>query len=237
MQEIASTLVGDQPQMWENGTALVEQFVPLVGSPSVTFRANKGMAYDAYQITRDNDFMGCWSPLPEQIWDSENIRTVGDGFAQRLGELGFWNWAGADLGVGPNGERYGFEINGRTVGSRHSIAIGERLLGSWESWREQGVAMKAIDHFVLRETATFQELHHSLNKAGCLATPDNPFGAVITIPPVGDIAGIQVHGEGYEKTESLYRKIVTAVGHPIANREDHPLLNNPLMAEASAQND
>ena len=229
--EIATKLIGDQPKMWEKGTALVEQFVPLVGSPSVAVRAGVGVQYDTYQITNGNDYMGCWSPVPPEVWDPKDLHQVGEGFARRLGELGFWNWAGADLGVGPNGERYGFEINGRTVGTRHSIAIGERLLGPWETWREQGVALKAVDHFVLKGEPSFAQLHETLAKAGLLATPDNPFGAVITIAPVGNIAGIQVHGKGYKKTEQLYQKVVDAVGHPTANQEDHPLLDSPLMTE------
>lgn len=231
LQEIAAKLAGDQAAHWEQGSALVEQFVPLVGSPSVAIRAGRGMKYDAFQITHDTAYVGAWSPLPPQIWDPENVHSIGDRVARQLGQLGFWGWAGADLGVGPNGERYGFEINGRTIGSRHMIELGERLSGlPWSSWRNEGFTIRSIDHFVLRSPATFHQLKAELGKVCHLATLDNPYGAVISIPPTGDVAGIQVHGHGYDEAERLYRQIVSAIGHPTANQEDHPLLTNPLMS-------
>lgn len=227
--EIVPQLQGDQPHLWEEGTALVEQFVHLVGSPSVALRAGHGAQYSTYQITHNQDYRGFWSPLPPEIWDPEGIQAVGDGISERLARIGFWNWAGVDLGVGPQGERYGFEINGRTVGTRHGIAVGELLLGPWKQWRQDGTVVKSVDHFELKAAATFPELHERLRRLGHLASPDNPYGAVITIPPKGNVAGIQVHGKGYRQTEERYQEIVAAVGKPSAHSEDHPLLKNPLM--------
>jgi hypothetical protein len=233
-KEIVANLIGDQRRLWETGSALVERFVPLVGSPAVTVRAGEGIAYDGYQLTDRTKYVGCWLPLPPQIWDPEDMQSFGDGLARRLGGVGFWGWAGADLGIGPNGERYGFEINGRTVGSRHSVEVGEHFLGPWQTWRDEGITIKAVDRFVLSKVANFPELHATLNKLGCLATRDNPFGVVITIPPAGRIAGVQVQGQGYRQTEALYQQVVAAVGDPRANREDHPLLQSPLMQGAVA---
>jgi hypothetical protein len=75
-----------------------------------------------------------------------------------------------------------------------------------------------------------------LSKEGLLATPEDPFGAVITIPPIKDIAGIQVQGRGYKETEALHRRVLEVVGHPSKNAEDHPLLGpdmRPLGSNAA----
>lgn len=230
LDEIAAKLEGDQPDQWRNGQALVEEYLSLAGSPSVSFRAGRGMAYASFQVTHDNEFTGHWSPLPSQIWDPEDIRTSGDKFSKKLGELGFWGWAGVDLGIGPNRQRWGFEFNGRTVGSRHAVDIGERLFGQpWGTWSEAGIVVKGIDHFVLSHEADFQTLHSKLGSMGCLATRDNPVGVIITIPPAGRIAGIQVNGIGYRQVEVLYQKVLAEVGDNRDNNEDHPLLDNPLM--------
>ncbi len=226
IEEIQTILAGSHYDLWENGSALVEEVLDLESSPGVAFTAESGIAYDFAQVTKGRNYNGCWSPIPpEVVANPEQLTRIGDHMAHRLGELGFKGYADTDLGILRDGGIVGFEINGRSNGVRHAVSVGETVWKTpWREWRARGLATKAIDNFALRQAATFGELHQAMQDSGLpLASPDNPTGVVINIPPAGNLAGIQVLAEGYKEAESIYQATVDAIGHPVDNKEDFPL--------------
>lgn len=228
IEEIQEILAGNHYDLWENGSALVEEVLDLESSPGVAFTAESGIAYDFAQVTSDHNYNGCWSPIPpEVVAHPEQLTHIGNHLARRLGALGFQGRADTDLGILHDGSIVGFEINGRSNAVRHAISVGETLWRTpWHEWRARGLATKAIDNFVLRQKATFGELHQAMQDGGLpMANPNNPTGVVINIPPAGNLAGIQVLAEGYKEAESIYQATIDVIGHPGHNKEDFPLFN------------
>lgn len=226
MDEIKEKLAGGHWNLWQDGSALVEQVLDLKASPGVAFHTETGTAYDFDQITQGRNYIGCWSPTPpEVVSDPNKLVVVGDQLAARLGALGFKGDADTDLGVTFDDDMFGFEINGRKDGVRHAVKVGEAIWGvPWRQWREQGLVTKAVDHFVLRHDANFRQLREAMQREGLpMATPDDPFGAVISIPPAGNVAGVQVLAKGYRQAEDMYQGVVAAIGGPHHNTEDYPL--------------
>lgn len=226
VDEIKEKLAGGHWDLWQNGSALVEEVLNLKASPGVAFHTETGTAYDFDQITQGKGYIGCWSPVPPEVVSNPNqLVLIGNHLATRLGSLGFKGYADTDLGVTFDGKTFGFEVNGRSDGVRHAIKVGEAVWGvPWADWRKEGLVTKAVDHFVLRHDANFRQLRETMRREGVqMATPDDPFGAVISIPPAGNVAGVQVLAKGYRQAEDMYQGVLSAVGDPHHNYEDFPL--------------
>ena len=227
LDEITTTLLSKGNQDWSS-PALVEEYLDLTFSPAVSF-GPEGFSYHNLQITQRNDYRGSWSPVPPELCDLEQLEHIGDHFARELQKIGYHYTANTDLGLTRDGRIVGFEINARMTGTRHAIAIGELLLGPWATWQSNQVAIKSLDHFVLREPLSFEQAHGILDQANLLATPENPFGVVITVPPQGHKLGVQFHGHGeglgaYQMAQSQYEQTLDLLGDRQANWEDHPLI-------------
>lgn len=230
---IIAKLTSANPEVWRHEAALVEDYDPPHHSPAITMYVGgqkPGMAYHSLQISRKGDFVGMVSPTPEHILETEHARHIADELCSRLGGLGYRGYAGIDLGVWPDVQRMvGYEINGRRTGSMHPIAVGEGLLGPWESWQQEGHTVKAIDRLYLKHEASFSQLHHVLDTAGLLATAEDPYGAVITIPPATNvngsrrsIAGISVLANGHHRARQLAWQVLELVGDNDKNWYDDP---------------
>lgn len=227
LDEITAALLSKGEQDWSR-PALVEEYLDLTFSPAVSF-GPEGFSYHNLQITQDNDYRGSWSPVPPHLCDLEQLKHIGDHFAEELQRIGYQYTANTDLGLTKDGRIVGFEINARMTGTRHAIAIGELLLGPWNTWRSNHVAIKSLDHFALQEPLSFENIYDILDQAKLLATPENPFGVVITVPPQDNKLGIQFHGHGeglgaYQMAQSQYKQTLELIGNRQANWEDHPLL-------------
>jgi hypothetical protein len=222
LNEIKQKLAGDHAERWSDGQALVETYLDLLHSPAVTFTIQDGFKFDNLQITRNSDYRGCWSPTPPGVYDPKELVNIGNRFAHKLKKIGYKGYGNTDLGVDATGRGYGFEINARMTGARHAIAIGERTMGPWEEWRDNGSVVKSIDHFVLRHATSFRDLRHAIGKQ-LMATLENPYGVIIIIPPHDNVVGLQIQAKGYKEAESIYQQVLAKVGHSTANQHDSPL--------------
>ena len=74
----------------------------------------------------------------------------------------------------------------------------------------------------MSEEMSFKDVHAKLDRVGLLASQENPYRVVITIPPHENLVGIQTQANGYRKTEGLYEKVLATIGHPTANMHDNP---------------
>lgn len=230
---IIAKLTETNPEVWQHEVALVEAYDAPRYSPAITMYVGgerPGMTYHSLQISRNGDFVGMVSPTPEHILETGRARHIADELSARLGGLGYRGYAGIDLGVWPAAQRMvGYEINGRRTGSMHPIAIGEGLLGPWEDWQREGHTVKAIDRLYLSREVSFSELHHMLSKAGLLATTQEPYGAVISIPPATNVngsqrsvAGISVLARGHQEARELTWRVIEEVGDREKNWYDDP---------------
>lgn len=230
---IIAKLTETNPEVWQHEVALVEAYDAPRYSPAITMYVGgqrPGMTYHSLQISRNGDFVGMVSPTPDHILETGRARHIAAELCSRLGGLGYRGYAGIDLGVWPETQRMvGYEINGRRTGSMHPIAIGEGLLGPWENWQREGHVVKAIDRLYLRGETSFSELHHTLDKAGLLATVEEPYGAVISIPPATNVngsrrsvAGISVLARGHQHARELTWQVIEKVGDREKNWYDDP---------------
>jgi hypothetical protein len=220
---VLAALRGNHPEMWSRGTALVEKHLGRIAqSPSVNLGWN-GVSYTSLQLTNGGDYHGQISPVPEAIASHASLLKIGTDFAERLRELSRYHGPGSiDMGV-VDDQLIGFEFNARYTGTRHGIAIGERLVGSWRNWRRNNDVAISVDHFTLHKPMRFDQLYAILNGEGLLATPEHPGGAVISIPPHGNIAGIHFQGKGYRETMALHREVDKLIGSPGKNIYDNSL--------------
>lgn len=224
--QIALLIEDGDPAPWHNAEALVEDAVEgITWAPSVTTHTRLGIQYDTLQVTNDGHYWGMWSPAPPWVIRPQQLHMVGTRFAVEMHSLDYEGWIGIDLGLTDHDDLYGFEANARMTGPRHNIALGEHLFGPWSTWRSQGIVTKAMDKVILQRPMSFAELHALLAEEKVLATPDNPFGAYITVPPAGNVAGLQVFAPqgDYYAAHSFYQRTLAVVGNPDANREDCPL--------------
>lgn len=232
---IRTKLGGSRPDLWEKGSALVERVLELKSSPSINFNTLSKNVYDGEQITYLKDYQGCWLPAPPSRYDQGHLQDIGHGMRERVIELDFWGRGGVDLGIASaksmeteKDVTVAFENNGRSTAQRHVVDISEIFWGPFDEWTKTGKAVKARDHFVLNGTYSFKQLHYILGEANLLATPENPFGVVISIPPENGVAGIVVLGKGYEETELLYRRMSQFIGKEGSNAEDYPLFTQDM---------
>lgn len=211
---IARELGGKNPQLWRGATALVEDVIDLTSTYGVAFHTLGTLHHTTLQITRGNNFCGCWIPCPPEICPPSSIENVVAHFSKQLSNLGFHGHAQTDLGIDTQGNHYGFEVNARYTGGMHAKFIMD-LLGA--------PVAKSIDTFYLADDFSFIQLKTKLSAANLLASPNQPTGAVISIPPVGGTTGIVVLGPTHQDVDTLYYQIVDCVGDPTKNSEDRPL--------------
>ena len=224
LSEIRDRLVGGHPRVWQDGTALVEEFMHFKHFPAVNFNQGK-FTYDNLGINHGSDYIGCWSPVPDWIADPDYLAKVGNHSAESINKhTGYHLNGNVDMGVTQDGSVVGFEINGRMTASRHAVAIGELLFGTpWNQWRQAGHVIKSVDKFILKSVMTFAQLHGILDGKGLLANAQAPHGAVISIAPHGNVAGIHIQAGSYEDAEGLSAEVRGLIGDPAANRHRSPL--------------
>lgn len=232
-QQIEDVILADNPDIWQEGEALVEEYLDLIWSPAVSF-SREGFSYDNLQISHNSQFWGAWSPCPPDVLLAQprlghsglqQLQHIGDRAAAILQQvIGYQGWGNSDLGITRDGRLVGLEFNARDTALCHAISVATSLLKTpWPAWRQAGHTIKSLDHFVLKDKMSFSDLHATLEKAGLLATTEVPYGIVITIPPQGNnIAGILAQENGYRRTEGLYQEALKLVGDPKANQHDHP---------------
>lgn len=226
LKEIAVRLEGDQPDVWAEGEALIEDALDLAWSPGVAFHTNHGILYDFLQVTEGNDYVGAWIPCAAHVASPEQLVAIGEQLTRRIASAGYIGAADTDLGVAVDGTLYGFEINGRMDGVLHIVRAAEAVLAlPYVEWRDQGVVVKGLDHVELQTPRSFAEIHKELAKEGLLASRECPTGVVVTIPPSEDgVFGFLVIGNdgNYEAVERTYRRVLEVLN---ANgpTEDNPL--------------
>lgn len=222
--QIRNRLVGGHPHMWQDGTALVEKFMRFKHFPGVNFNQGK-FTYDNLGIHKGSNYIGCWSPVPGWIAESDYLAKVGNYAARSVDKHTDYHLNGnVDMGITEDGSVIGFEINGRMTGSRHAIAIGELLFNTpWSQWREAGYVVKSVDKFILKNVMTFAHLHDILDRKGLLASRRVPYGVVISIAPHDTIAGIHIQAGSYGDAESLAAEVQGLIGNPNANWHASPL--------------
>jgi hypothetical protein len=213
------------PEMWADSWALVEKHLDLAWSPAVSFNQRR-FTSNNLQINQKSRYVGSLSPVPPEIMLPEELEAIGSGTAEALHQLtGYSGPGNNDLGITVQGHRVGFEINARGTGITHAIEVGKLFFAaSWKDWYAANHVIKTLDHFELKAPADFLSLYKVLSEAGLLASREDPYGTVITIPPVGSVVGIQVQGRGYKHVWDLYRRVDSLVGDPRGNRHDNPFI-------------
>ena len=219
--QIRETIEGEHPELWTDAEALVEEYLILIHALAVGFD-RRGFTHDNLQITHGGKYWGAWSPIPEDIWDPTELRHIGEKGAATLRRLTGYNGRGSnDIALTPDG-LIGLENNARDTAMRHPIAIATRLFNTpWDQWRTVGHTIKTIDNLVLKSPMSFTEIRATLGKAGLLASTKSPHGIIITIPPHGNVAGIQAQENGYRRTEGLFQEALKLIGDEAANRYDN----------------
>lgn len=227
MASIAADFEAADAGLWRRGKTLIEEFMPITYAPAISFTAGEGYWFDNLQVLKDGAYKGSWLPTPPKILAPATAERLGDSFGERVRDAGWIASANTDLALVPDRGLLGLEINCRMTGVLHALAIGQLVFRqSWSEWRHSGNVVKSVDHFVLTHDATFGELRATLGDADLLADGDNPYGTVISIPPVGRIAGIHVQGQGYDDTEKRYQRVLELVGDARANQHDNPLFEH-----------
>jgi hypothetical protein len=251
LPRIIRFLENNQPELWRNESALVEDVLKQTHSFGVAFEIAREdiparIDHTTLQITRHNDFVGAWLPCPRYICPPGRLTHIVCHFGEQLSIIGFWGRAQIDLGWAVNRRlRFlwriwrwflrlvGYEVNARGTGGLHAKYIGELLHGPYETWEAKGVVVRSVDVVHLRKSLvrlTFEELHQILDKAHLLATLEDPCGVVVSMPPSNDpndqtVALVVVEaGEGsYERADATYAEVLRLIGHPTLNQEDRPL--------------
>lgn len=220
-KEVIETLRNAHPTFWERAKALIEPVLQLKSSPGVAFHTEDGVLYDFLQVTRNGDYVGAYSPVPENVCDPIQLIAVGNGLATQLRNIGFHGSADTDLGVLKDGRIVGFEINGRKDGVWHGIEAGQVFHGPWNKWRQNGVCAKMVDTFYLRDEYEFSDLLKKIASICPLASLEHPFGVIITIPPKRKLVGIEIFGHSKKEADELYNELNCTIGDQRKNFEDH----------------
>lgn len=221
-ESIRREVEGDQADMWRRGAkALVQPYLDIVDSPSVTFvvcEGIRGALYATSQILKGHNYLGFVSPLPPTAGgvSNEALIAIGDMFAQKLFEKGYRGHGGVDLMVARDGEVYGAECNGRKTGTEPGIEAVEGLTGiPWGRWQAEGVAAIVIDHLEDPQCRSFEQLLAELRYTDLLVSKSQKEGIMITIPPNADgvFGMLAVVADGdYQHLEATFRHALRVLG-------------------------
>lgn len=222
----ARKLMLESNSLWVDADGLVEPILDIAWSPGAAFEIGRNLKlYSFLQITRRGcEYVGCWMPAPDYVVGRDQLDDVCNAIISKLSEIGFRGEADVDLGVTPDGNILGFEINGRKDGVRHVWQAVSRWHGADVSqWR---CAVKAIDAFQLR--ASEQDTNavlKVLRGEGLLACKSNPFGAILSIPPCRGLIGVIIIGHDYCDAHQRFLRVNDAIGSVDNLSEDQPLFS------------